>query len=494
MFYLVTLMLTATQSPATSTAGAHGASVDPQLTRLWARTYLRSPMESSFTTCGAIVGAARYFLAGNVTSGSGNTWTPWLLSLDQGGGVAWQREYSVQACGFSRTSVHALAPGFDGGAYVAGIVTCSPSAWIAKTDQAGLPLWARSVSVGSAGGGYYTGDPGSSELSVVATDLSSGPALFLTTNSTVGAATTDDASLIRFDQGGGVVFERSYHLDPASNGGQEAEEVARSLAKTPDGGSCLGIYVADSTLWSYSAVSRTGPDGALLWSRSIRTNPYWDAYTSPQWSPIVSSAHDGGCFVLTTNAYTAGSPITRMSVLRLAPDGTAVWGYDYRYLSSSLVAFGTSIETTNDGGVFVGGRAFTSTGSSDEMWIARLAQDGSVLWWRTFGRADRNEAAMQITAAYDGGVFVAAQTAAYPGLPGQQADWQRLWGIKLWPDGSTAFNVASGINVLPQSVQRTPTSLIVQAIPLLSRTYMGAVTPVSVTSSLTTSTVTQQAP
>ncbi len=154
---------------------------------------------------------------------AGETWSfgaalsdGWLLKLDGSGGVVWQKRYGdLLADGWL-----ALQAAADGGVIVAGytdsVGTGGQDAWVMRLDAAGDALWQMAY-------GGVDADRAEALLT-----LADGSYLVAGVTESFGAG-HEDAWVLRLDDGGKIVWQKTY-------GGSLAGDVASAITAAPAGG------------------------------------------------------------------------------------------------------------------------------------------------------------------------------------------------------------------------------------------------------------------
>jgi hypothetical protein len=121
-------------------------------------------------------------------------------------------------------------------------------------------------------------------------------------------------------------------------------------------------------------------------------------------------------------------------VLKLDPGGGITWQKRY---GDALQDNASGILQTSDGGYIVAGSTTAVATMLENVWVLKLAPDGSVTWQKAYGGAGVDTAAC-IQQATDGGYIVAGQTYSFG------AGVSDFWLLKLASDGAIGWQELCG--------------------------------------------------
>jgi len=206
---------------------------------------------------------------------------------------------------------------------------------------------------------------------------------------------SNDSWILKLSSSGDIEWQKSYE--------SRSREI-QSIQQTTDGGYIVNFgevsyYSAGIDYDSY--VFKLASDGSVEWQKT-----YGD-YSSER-SRSMQQTSDGGYIVAgETESFGAGSG--DIWVFKLAPDGSIEWQKTY---GGSRGEEARSIQQTSDGGYIVAGETDSFGGGDRDIWVLKLAPDGSVEWQKTYG-GSREEEASSIQQASDGGYIVAGSTETY---------------------------------------------------------------------------------
>lgn len=143
----------------------------------------------------------------------------------------------------------------------------------------------------------------------------------------------------------------------------------------------------------------------------------------------IQQTSDGGyVYAGSTSSFGAGGH--DVSVVKLAADGTVAWQKTYGGSGDDTA---WSIQQTADLGFIVAGTTASFGAGGTDVWIVKLAADGSVSWQKTYGGIG-NETARSVQQTADEGYIVA----------GSRASSGAFWVLKLASDGSVTWENAYG--------------------------------------------------
>jgi len=225
-----------------------------------------------------------------------------------------------------------------------------------------------------------------------------------------------------------------------SYGDTMADEYPYSILQTSDGG-----YIAAGQTSSYGAgardiwVVKLDWDGAVEWQYTYGGADHDFPYSIQQTS-------DGG-YIVAGYTYSFGAGQTDSWVLKLFSDGTVDWqgtcggtGNDEAFC----------IQQTSDGGYIAVGSTNSFGAGNSDVWVVKLDSDGSIVWQNTSGGANY-ESAFCIQQTDDGGYIVAGYTDSFG------AGLQDVWIIKLASNGTITWQKTYGgpNNDLARSIRQT---------------------------------------
>jgi|GEM_PF-1425180 len=235
--------------------------------------------------------------------------------------------------------------------------------------------------------------------------------------SSFGAGGTD-LWLVRFNESGSIAWQKTYGTSSADSG---------MVLDTPDGGYAL------------FGLGETSPGQFLPWIAKLDANGtiQWQKQVGPGQTGFASALllADGG-YLLSGTAFNLSTFTMTFRLMRLNSGGTVVWQKEY---PSTKVLAGTPQQLA-DGSFIVSGTAVDMTSGSADVWVMKLASDGTIQWQKTYGGSDDDLAGL--VAPVSGGYLVSAQTQSFG--PAGGADTFNLWLLKLDTSGNVLWQRVYG--------------------------------------------------
>jgi hypothetical protein len=196
-----------------------------------------------------------------------------------------------------------------------------------------------------------------------------------------------------------------------------------SMIKTSSGGYAVAGYSSSPEEDYDFWVMRLDPYGNVLWQKT-----YGDS-NSQEANSIVETS-DGG-YAVAGYSY-SDIKLDDFWVMKLDPDGNVLWQKTYGDSDSQEA---NSIVETSDGGYAVAGRS-SSPEKDYDFWVMKLDPDGNVLWQKTYGDSNYQRAS-SIVETSDGGYAVAGRSYS----PEKNFDF---WVMKLDPSGNVLWQKTYG--------------------------------------------------
>ncbi|HYV92813.1 MAG TPA: T9SS type A sorting domain-containing protein [Chitinophagales bacterium] len=252
-----------------------------------------------------------------------------------------------------------------------------------------------------------------------------------------------DYWIVKSDIDGNLVWEKSF--------GGSADDEARSIQQTTDG----GFIVAGRSLSNNGDVNghhnnydfwivKLDTAGNLMWQKSLGGNNN-DQATS------IQQTSDGG-FIVSGNSDSNDGDVSGNHggwdywIVKLDSGGNIEW---QKSLGGSDDEAAISMEKTTDGGFIVAGTSRSNDGDvsgnqgADDYWIVKLDAAGIIIWGKTFGGSELDEA-NSIQQTFDGGFIIAGLSDSFNGDVYGNHGAEDCWIIKLDTGGNLIWQKCLG--------------------------------------------------
>jgi hypothetical protein len=141
--------------------------------------------------------------------------------------------------------------------------------------------------------------------------------------------------------------------------------------------------------------------GNVQWTKTIGGSSDDFAYS------IIQSSDGGYVVAGETNSFGAGS--SDFWVVKLDSSGNVVWTKTIGWSSGD---YANSIIQSSDGGYVVAGYTWSFGAGGPDFYVVKLDSSGNVIWTKTIGGSDHDEA-YSIIQSSDGGYVVAGYTESF---------------------------------------------------------------------------------
>ncbi|QRR01429.1 CBM96 family carbohydrate-binding protein [Dyadobacter sandarakinus] len=362
----------------------------------------------------------------------------WLVKTNSTGIKEWDKTIGIGDTGIG---LRKLLLTSDGGYLLGGVITDDDVNVVIKIDKNGVRQWLRRYARGKTtdfeamekapDGGYILGF-----TSLLDESQSQGPIKGY------------DYWIVKIDVNGRTQWEKVY-------GGAGSDQL-ESLQATSDKGYIVagasnsgkgGDKSDPAKGYGDFWILKLDPSGNKQWDKTIG-GPGGDGHAQ------ISQTPDGGYIVGGITSGTAGGDKSENSngadywAVKLSATGQVQWDQDLSGKDYTEGADGESFSViiqTADGGYLIGGTSDSAAGidkseegkdfESIDLWVVKLAADGTKEWDKTVGSGDWNHL-QSIVQAPDGGYLLA--TSSENGIHGDKTQDSRggsdFWIIKLAPE------------------------------------------------------------
>ena len=212
-----------------------------------------------------------------------------------------------------------------------------------------------------------------------------------------------------------------------------------------DGGALfMGRIIVDFFTKHDGWLVRTDADGAVAWARRF-TQP-----GSGRHFLFDAVELDDGSWIAVGSTSLLDHPPQAAWIVRLTAGGELLWQYEY---GGGIADTARSITPVADGGFAVAGWTNSAGAGLDDVWVMRIDADGAVVWQRTFGGLEIDQAE-DIAALPDGGFAVAGSTNSHTPLghapwvlrldSGGSLLWHRVVASDVWGDLGAVDSTTDG--------------------------------------------------
>ncbi len=347
--------------------------------------------------------------------------------------VEWSKHYG----GSMQEVANAMQPTTDGGFIVAGYSRSQSGEvgdnfgkadyWVVKLDSLGTMQWQKNF--------------GGSDNDIASSVLQTSDGGYIVAGGAVsfdgqvgGNHGNEDAWILRLDAAGNLLWAKTY--------GGSLNDRAESISPASDGGFIVAGYTeskdgdleenqGDFDYWAF----KIDGGGNLQWSRNYGGAQADFCFDAKQTA-------DGG-YILVGSTFSGNGDVSLNKgfydywIVRLDAQGNLFWEKSYggtgeeRAYSVILTAAGEIVVagTTNSSGYDIPG----NNGSYD-YWIIKLAEDGNLIWSRTFGGSNE-ERSLAMTPSLDGGLLIAGFAASANGNLLNNYGSRDGWLLKLDAEG-----------------------------------------------------------
>jgi len=335
--------------------------VQPQNVVCWEKTFGGSGSDQASSIQPTVDGG--YIVAGDTDSRGEGDSDAWVLKLDANGSLEWDATFG----GIDEDKASSIQPTADGGYVVAGDTSSkgagNSDAWILKLDIDGSLEWDETF-----GGDEYD------EANSIQQTRDLGYVVAGGTKS--NGAGSKDGWVFKLNANGNTDWERTY-------GGEDYDSV-ESIQQTEDLGYVVaGVTYSDSAGSGDAWIIKLDAGGSIEWEKTDGGDGYDSANS-------IQQTTDGGYIVAASNDMGPSYKKNNAWIIKLDRDGNKEW--DKIIGKIEYTEYAVSIQQTKDLDYIVVGVTNSKGAGKSDAWLLRFDQNGVLLWNRTYGRSDSDEA------------------------------------------------------------------------------------------------------
>jgi hypothetical protein len=321
---------------------------------IWQRTFGGTGDDRAF--CVVRSGDGGFLAVGSSSSfGSGKTFG-WIVRTDQDGNMLWNRTYEEEEGSEFRSALWT-----DDGFLLVGNTFSSSgdeSGWIVRIDEQGNALWNLTVQ-------------GKETKLFSAAAVQDG---FILVGLTYSSGRNDsDALTVKIDASGRILWNKSY--------GWNGDDAFRAVIATDDNEIVAAGYTnslgkGDYDFW----LVKMDGNGVVLWS-----NTYGGAGADMAYSLTIAT--EG--YLIAGETHSFGNSDAKAFVVKTDLNGNLIWQREYGGQQYDTAA---TIIPSRAGGYVVAGFTFSFGAGQRDFWIFNIDDSGTILWSRTQGGKNFDEA------------------------------------------------------------------------------------------------------
>ncbi len=322
----------------------------------------------------------------------------WIIKLDKNGNMEWDEAFGEEGTDVARSIIQTE----DGGYAVVGSIWTKYASkqdfWLIKLGENGNKEWDKT----------FDEDENDIAYSLIQTE-DRGYAIAGSAGLRVWGET--NCWVIKLDAKGNIEWDSNF-------GGTGWDEIY-SIIQTKD-----GSFITTGCVWSKGAgrgdvrVAKLNKRGNLVWDKTFGGSENDETHS-------IIQTDDGGCAIA---GFTASEDTgdRNVWVIKLDKEGNQIWD---KTIGGASEDWANSIVQTEDEGYMVAGWTKSIGAGKTDVWIVKLDKRGNLVWDKTFGGSENDEA-HSIIQTDDGGYAVAGWTKS------KGAGNSDVWVIKLDENGN----------------------------------------------------------
>ena len=322
----------------------------------------------------------------------------WIIKLDKNGNMEWDEVFGENGPDIANSIIRTKDEGYAVAGFIWTIYAGKQDIWIIKLGENGNKEWEKT----------FNGDKNDVAYSIIQTK-DGGYAIAASTGIKLWGE--DNCWVIKLDAKGDMEWDNNF-------GGANWDEIY-SIIQTKDGN-----FITTGCVWSKGAgrgdvrVAKLNKRGDLIWDKTFGGSENDEAHS-------IIQTDDGG-YVVAGFTVLEDTGDRDFWVIKLDKDGNKVWD---RTFGGTSEDWANSIIQNKNGNYMVAGWTKSMGAGKTDVWIVKLDKRGNLIWDKTFGGSENDEA-HSIIQTEDGGYAVVGWTKS------KGAGNADVWVIKLDENGN----------------------------------------------------------
>jgi len=322
----------------------------------------------------------------------------WIIKIDKNGNIEWDEVFGENGPDIANSIIRTKDGGYAVAGFIWTIYAGKQDIWIVKLDENGNKEWDKT----------FDKDKNDVAYSIIQTK-DGGYAIAGSTGLKLWGEV--NCWVIKLDAKGNMEWDNDF-------GGTGWDEIF-SIVQTKD-----GSFVTTGCVWSKGTgrgdiyIAKLNKNGDLVWDKTFGGSEDDEAHS-------IIQTEDGG-YVVTGFTVSEDTGDRDIWVIKLDKDGNKVWD---KTIGGASEDWANSIVQTEDEGYMVAGWTKSIGAGKTDVWIVKLDKRGNLVWDKTFGGSENDEA-HSIVQTEDGGYAITGWTKS---KGTGNAD---VWVIKLDENGN----------------------------------------------------------
>ena len=322
----------------------------------------------------------------------------WIIKIDKSGNIEWDEVFGENGPDIANSIIRTKDGGYAVAGFIWTIYSGKQDIWIIKLGENGNKEWEKT----------FDGDENDVAYSIIQTK-DGGYAIAASTGIKLWGEV--NCWVIKLDAKGNMEWDNNF-------GGTGWDEIY-SIIQTKD-----GSFITTGCVWSKGAgrgdvrVAKLNKRGNLEWDKTFGGSENDETHSIVQ-------TEDGG-YVATGFTVSEDTGDRDIWIIKLDKEGNKVWD---RTFGGTSEDWANSIIQDKNGNYIVAGWTKSMGAGKTDVWIVKLDKRGNLIWDKTFGGSENDEA-HSIIQTNDGGYAIAGWTKS------KGKGNSDVWVIKLDENGN----------------------------------------------------------